>query len=1228
MKYAFYKHLSLFLTLAVGSQVMYAHTPDGIGGSIQQRQQQAPALSFKENKGQIVDQYGNQRTDIQYKLDAEGMNIYAGNGHIHYQWHKPSGENKEETYRMDVTLLGADIHASCVATDQQTYSEYYYLDGSNEALHVKTYNKITYQNIYPNIDWVLYTKDNQLKYDFIVHPGGNVQDIKLRYDGATSLSLKDGGVLAQTPFGNITEQKPYSYDAETKQEVSSEFVLIGNTLAFGIGAHKGNLVIDPALFWSTYYGGSGGDDGRAVATDATGNAILAGQTSSTTNIATSGAFKTFLSGVGSNAYVVKFNNLGQRQWGTYYGTAQTAFDAIHIDLSGNVYAAGFTDNTSGIATGGSHQTVMAGVRDAILVKFSSTGVRQWATYYGGTGYDNALALDIDPSGNVYMGGTTFSTTGIATTGAHQTALTSANGSWEDGFLVKFNSSGVRQWGTYYGGDTIDYIKALAVDASGNIFIGGQTYSSSGISTVSSHQIGRGSTTAADAFLTMFNTSGVRQWGTYYGGTNSEIINGVAVDISGFVYATGTTNSTTGIATPSVQQTSLFGGTDAMILKFNNSGVRQWGSYFGWTGNEEGQGLGVNSAGIIYFAGTTNSTTNISTTGNFQVTLGGGVDNYIEKFSTTGFRQEGTYFGGTGTENTCAFAYSDAGILYLGGWTGSSTGIASVGSHQSTLGGGLTDGYLAAFTVTDTVINLALPFNDTIKCAGDNMSVTYGVTSTFRPGNVFSVQLSNAAGSFAVPVTIGSITSSNGGTIACTIPLGTLSGNGYRIRVVSTLPVRNSTDNGKDIRIGVKPVALNATSNFPTCTGKTLNLTATTSTTPVTYSWTGPGGFSSTLQNPTVTPLTLASGGNYIVTVTNNLCSSKDTVAVVVSTTPSLPLLTANQPCEGDSLKLTASNTSPASSAYSWWGPNGFTAGTQNPNIPNITTAGSGTYKVVGTATSGCPSDTANVVVTVQSAPVKPVATNSSPVCSGNILNLYATTTTSGVTYTWIGPNGFISSQQNPTITNVDTAATGSYVVTASIGACSRTDTTLATVGYTHAPALTISSNPSAPISGQTITFTAVMTNCTTTPVYLWKKNGYFVLGVTGATWIVSNLTDKDTISGVGVCNDPCAVPQTVTSNYIAVGPVGISGIANNLNIGLYPNPNNGSFTIAGNVGAEKTVAVEILNAVGQIVYQEQIATVDGNISKQISVNNTPNGVYMLRVRGAESSKLIRFTLNR
>ena len=140
-------------------------------------------------------------------------------------------------------------------------------------------------------------------------------------------------------------------------------------------------------------------------------------------------------------------------------------------------------------------------------------VRQWGTYYGGTGQDYGLSCATDTSGNIYLAGITRSTSGIATTGAHQTN----HGGYRDAFLVKFNSSGVRQWGTYYGGTREEYGNSCATDASGNIYLSGFTSSTSGMATTGAHQATFGGGDW-DAFLVKFNSSGVRQWGTYYGGT--------------------------------------------------------------------------------------------------------------------------------------------------------------------------------------------------------------------------------------------------------------------------------------------------------------------------------------------------------------------------------------------------------------------------------------------------------------------------------------------------------------------------------------------------------------------------------------------------------------------------------------------------------------------------------------------------------------------------------------
>jgi hypothetical protein len=134
-------------------------------------------------------------------------------------------------------------------------------------------------------------------------------------------------------------------------------------------------------------------------------------------------------------------------------------------------------------------------------------VRQWATYYGGTGFEFAYDMEIDSLGNIYIVGQTNSVNSIATSGTHQTI----NDGDYDGFLVKFNSTGVRQWATYYGGTNFDAAQAVFLDTQNNIYISGTTGSSNNISTAGSFQmnyIGRNN----DAFLVKFNSNGVRQWG--------------------------------------------------------------------------------------------------------------------------------------------------------------------------------------------------------------------------------------------------------------------------------------------------------------------------------------------------------------------------------------------------------------------------------------------------------------------------------------------------------------------------------------------------------------------------------------------------------------------------------------------------------------------------------------------------------------------------------------------
>src|SRR5690606_11749965 len=169
-------------------------------------------------------------------------------------------------YRMDVELLGANKKAQVLAEQQQTYVEQYYTVGCENGATAHTYQKITYKNVYPHIDWVLYVQGQQLKYDFIVHPGGNPADIRLQYKGATDLKIKGEALVATTPMGSITEQAPYSYVAGTQQAVASAYKLEEDVLRFNIAPYSGTLVIDPQLDWATYYGDVASDEGLGIGT--------------------------------------------------------------------------------------------------------------------------------------------------------------------------------------------------------------------------------------------------------------------------------------------------------------------------------------------------------------------------------------------------------------------------------------------------------------------------------------------------------------------------------------------------------------------------------------------------------------------------------------------------------------------------------------------------------------------------------------------------------------------------------------------------------------------------------------------------------------------------------------------------------------------------------------------------------------------------------------------------
>ena len=450
-----------------------------------------------------------------------------------------------------------------------------------------------------------------------------------------------------------------------------------------------------SLLWSTYFGGDSTTQGGGIVTDDSGDVYMGGTTYSASGIATSGAYQTMGDSINGAAFLSKFSSSGKLLWCTYLGSNDIS-TGLAIDKAGNIFIAGGTNSSHGIATSGAYQTYGDSADgDGFLAKFNPSGSVLWATYYGGAhGGAECLGIVADSSGDVYITGLINSNSGIASIGAYQTR----NGGGGDAFLAKFNTSGNLLWGTYFGGTEVEYGYGIAIDKAENVYITGQTLSMTGIATKGAY-LTLGDSISGNAFLAKFNPFGSLLWATYYGGNNFDIGWGVATDNSGNVYMTGTTQSTSGIATRGAHQTSYNGGgyDNVFLAKFTSSDSLIWGTYYGGYYESAGWGITTDSSGNAYISGYTGSGSDIATKGAYKTSYSYDYDAFLAKFSPTDNLLWATYYGGIGEDIGGFITIDKFGNVYISGSTSSNSGIATSGAYQTSFIGG-TDAFLAKFSI--------------------------------------------------------------------------------------------------------------------------------------------------------------------------------------------------------------------------------------------------------------------------------------------------------------------------------------------------------------------------------------------------------------------------------------------------------------------------------------------------------------------------------------------------
>jgi len=315
---------------------------------------------------------------------------------------------------------------------------------------------------------------------------------------------------------------------------------------------------------------------------------------------------------------------------------------VAVDSSGNIYVTGYTD-------GGLDGNSSSGKKDFFLTKYNSSGTKEWTKQQGSSADDFGNGVAVDSSDNIYV------------TGYTDKKLHGNNNSGRfDMFLVKYNSSGARQWTKQLGTSNNEYASAIATDSSDNIYVTGMTWGGLDGSTKPSYCMGSGTVKAfkecTDIFLVKYNSSGTKQWVKQLEGSSKSFDNaqGLAVDSSDNIYVAGFTNG-------GLDGNTSSGKHDILLVKYNSGGSKQWLQQFGSSKNDFGLGVNVDSKGNIYVTGYTEG-------GLDGKTNSGERDIFLVKYNSSGTKQWTQQLGTPTFEEGNGVAVDSSDNIYVTGWT--------------------------------------------------------------------------------------------------------------------------------------------------------------------------------------------------------------------------------------------------------------------------------------------------------------------------------------------------------------------------------------------------------------------------------------------------------------------------------------------------------------------------------------------------------------------------------
>jgi len=624
------------------------------------------------------------RLPLAFEPGTQGDFIARGPGYMLSA--RPAGialrlHSSGHTVRMDV--IGANRDASLEAVDRLE-GKSHYLKGNDPAAwrcNVGRFARLRCRDVYPGIDLEYYGNEGRLEYDFILAPGTDPNEVQLRFKGADRLEItSDGDLLVHVGTTHLRQLKPIAYQLVGDQRTPVD-------AAYAL--HGQGAV---GLRIGAY------DRSRALVIDP----VL--------------VYSSYLGGSGfDNAY------------------------AVAVDAAGAIYLAGVTDSID-FPTANALRPNPASDHDVFVAKLNPAGTAIiFVTYLGGVGEDRAQGVAVDATGAVYVAGFTRSTD-FPTANAIQGSLKGLR----DGFVARIAPSGdVLEFSTYLGGSAIEEITGLAIDATGNAYVVGRTFSVD-FPTVGPLQPSRAG--PDDFFISKLSPSGATLvYSTYLGGSSSEQSTGIAVDPAGHAYVTGVTQSGD-FPTVNAIQGSFGGGiVDAVLAKLSPSGASLvYATYLGGGSNDDGLGVAAAADGTAYLVGGTRSA-NFPLLDPIQSSRAGDSDAFVARVDPSGGLVFSTLLGGSGKERFSGVAIGN-GRIYVSGDT-TSNDLPLVDAVQMTLGGGF-DGLVAALDMDGSSLLLstylggsanelfnpiALGPTGDVVVAGNTTSVDFPVVAAFQSG---------------------------------------------------------------------------------------------------------------------------------------------------------------------------------------------------------------------------------------------------------------------------------------------------------------------------------------------------------------------------------------------------------------------------------------------------------------------------------------------------------------